>query len=142
MWSPTSWHDLAALVGQVEESSALDFKREVGGRASNSEVAKDIAAMTVNGGALLYGVEEDPQTRVATALPKVPLQGLEERFRQIAGTRIAPPPEFGFRPLIEQTGDTEGVAAVVVPPSSLAPHQVEGRFPVRSGRLTCSLDGR
>jgi hypothetical protein len=60
------------------ETPSLDFKRELG--AKNADIAKDIAAMTVNGGVLIYGVGEDKQTRVATAIVPQPLNGVEERF--------------------------------------------------------------
>ena len=51
MWRPKTWLELKALEGHAEESRTLDFKREPG---SNAEMAKDIAALTVNGGVLIY----------------------------------------------------------------------------------------
>ncbi|HTR74536.1 MAG TPA: hypothetical protein VMH33_04675 [Solirubrobacterales bacterium] len=44
------------LIGQAEESPNLDFKREV--TRNGRELAKDIAAMTVDGGVLIYGITD------------------------------------------------------------------------------------
>ena len=72
MWTPRSWDDITAMIGVAEEAGGLDFKRTVGG---NAEVAKDIAAMTVNGGVLVYGIDEDPATGLASQIVKQPLKG-------------------------------------------------------------------
>src|ERR1035438_3949191 len=119
MWRRRSWSEVNALVGQAEETPSLDFKKAV--TTNNEEIAKDIAAMTVNGGVLLYGVDEDRTTRVATAIPRVRLAGLEERLRAIAGSRIAPMPDFDVETVVENERDAEGVVVVVIPPSTLAP---------------------
>lgn len=50
MWHPRTWSDIEALKGQAEESSTLDFKKDLG---SSSEIAKDLAAMALNGGVLV-----------------------------------------------------------------------------------------
>jgi hypothetical protein len=52
MWAQRSWDEVTALVGSAEESSSLDFK---GALSNNVEMAKDVAAMTVNGGVLVSG---------------------------------------------------------------------------------------
>jgi hypothetical protein len=134
MWRPRTWLDLESLVGVADETANLDFK--AGLTTSTKELAKDIAAMTVDGGVLLYGVEEDPTTAVATKLAKVPLSGAEERIRQVISSRIAPAPAIEVYYLPENNGDADGVVVVVVPPSSLGPHMVEGRYPRRDGTTT------
>ena len=137
MWYPKSWPEVQALIGSAEETTSLDFKREL---SSNAETAKDIAAMTVNGGAVLIGIEEDKKTRTAASIRPQPLAGIEERLRQIAGTNVAPTPDFQVHCIPEPTDQTKGVIAVVVPPSSLAPHQCGNRYPYRSGTTTYYLD--
>jgi len=59
MWRPTEWSEIEALIGYAEETAGLDFKREL---PSNGELAKDVAAMTVNGGIVVIGVDEDRDT--------------------------------------------------------------------------------
>jgi hypothetical protein len=137
MWQPKSWGEIEDLIGQAEESAYLDFKREVSSKGS--EIAKDLAAMTVDGGVLLYGVDEDPQTGVAKAIVKVPLKGQEERLRQIAASSVHPAPSFEVTFVRESETDPDGVIVVAVPPSPLAPHEVGGRFPRRDGTTTTYL---
>jgi hypothetical protein len=137
MWVPGSWSDIEALVGKAEETASLDFKRAIS--KNSREVAKDIAAMTVDGGVLLYGVDEDASTRLASAITKVPLAGQEERLRQITGSNIRPTPAVEVRALTETAGDTHGVIVLAVPRSALAPHEVDGTFPRRSGTTTARL---
>lgn len=137
MWRPETWSDLESLLGQAEETSTLDFKGEFG---STREMAKDIAAMTVNGGTILYGVVEDRETRVATELRRQPLKGAEERIQQVVGTRIAPTPGIEIKCVPSPTSAAEGIVAVVVAPSLAAPHQVDGRYPARRGTTTDYLE--
>lgn len=139
MWHPTNWSDIEALLGQAEESSTLDFKRELG---SSSEIAKDLAAMALNGGVLVYGVEEDKTTGIAVGIAPVPLKQVEERLRQIAGSGVAPPIDFDVKLIREKPSDPNGVVVVVVPASPLAPHQANHRYPSRRGTTTDYLEER
>jgi hypothetical protein len=95
--------------------------------------------MTVDGGVILYGMDEDKSTRVAIGVPKVPLSGQEERLRQIANSNIRPAPTFNVVAITEKMGDPDGAVAVIIPPSPLAPHEVDGRFPRRDGTVTSNL---
>lgn len=140
MWRPTSWADIEALVGVAEETSRLDFKRELGNK--NEETAKDIAAMTVNEGTLAYGVDADKSTGVVRAITPIPLAGVEERLHQIAGSQIQPTADFKVKSIADPNDPTVGVVAVLIPASSLAPHQVNGRYPSRRGTTTEYLDER
>lgn len=91
-------------------------------------------------GTVLIGVEEDKDTRVAVEIRPIQLAGVEERLRQIAASHIAPVPDFEVHCIASPTDGTVGVVAVAVPPSSLAPHQWEGRYPFRRGTTTDYLD--
>jgi hypothetical protein len=138
MWHPGIWTDLEGLLGE-SETPALDFKRTIG---SNEELAKDIAAMTVNGGLLIYGVDEDESTCAATDLLPFPIAGVEEKLAQVTGTRISPAPAIQVRVIPSPDNPTVGVIAVEVPASSLAPHQANARFPCRRGTTTDYLEER
>jgi hypothetical protein len=141
MWVPRTWPEVDALTGTAEESSVLDFKRDLppATKPANEGVAKDIAAMSVAGGVILYGVEEDAATLVATGIRPVVLAGARERFQQIAGSRIAPGCVIEVVNIADPSDRTKGVVAVAVPPSVFAPHMVGDRFPVRRGTVTESL---
>lgn len=127
------------MIGTAEEAAGIDFKRVVG---SNAEVAKDIAAMTINGGVLIYGLDEDPATGLASQVVKQPLKGMEERIRQIAGSRIEPAPQLDVVLVREDPSDTDGVIVVIVPPSASAPHMAGDRYPTRHGTTTGYLSER
>ncbi|MDQ5807816.1 MAG: ATP-binding protein [Actinomycetota bacterium] len=126
------------MIGHAEESAALDFKAQVTG--NNRELAKDIAAMTVNGGVLVYGVEEDSTTGVAARITPVTLSGVEERIRQVAGSTIRPAPAIEVDYIRATDGDADGVVVVAIPPSRLVPHMVDGRYPRRDGTTTGRMD--
>jgi hypothetical protein len=134
MWRPESWNEVELLIGQAEESPNLDFKREV--TRNGRELAKDIAAMTVDGGVLIYGIDEQGAGGTAGSIVKVGLKGQEERIRQVAASTIHPAPGLEILLLRETAGDAEGVIVVAVAPSPLAPHEVDGRFPRRDGTTT------
>lgn len=138
MWRPATWKDFEALIGEAETPS-LDFKRALG---KNEELAKDIAAMSVNGGVLAYGVDEDKETCVASSLMPFPLAGVEEKIRLIAGSRIAPTPDFDIEVVPNPEDDALCLVAVAVPASSLAPHQANARYPCRRGTTTDYLEER
>jgi hypothetical protein len=74
VWRPTSIEQLerAVLDGVLEEKHDFDAKRQL--PTSGSELAKDIAAMTTDGGILVYGIAED-QDRRPRALAPIELAG-------------------------------------------------------------------
>lgn len=136
MDAPSNWREIEALVqNRVPESEVLDFKREFG---SNAELAKDVAAMTLNGGVLIYGIDEDQAGNVAAKITKVHLAKVDN-VHQIVNSRISPVPYIEVVPITEKDGDEQGVIVVRVPESPLAPHCVNGSFPRRTGTVTDRL---
>jgi hypothetical protein len=130
MWRPRTLSDVQAVIG-VPETSQLDFKRA---HSTPGETAKDIAAMTVEGGVIGYGIDE--QGSAAANLTPVPLRQAEERLRQIASSSIHPPPAFDVTIIEAAPGATDGFVIVEVPASPLAPHMWNERYPARSGTTT------
>jgi len=134
MWRPHSWDEIEALLGRAVETSTLEFKREITDK--NAELAKDVAAMTRNGGILIYGIAEDPKTGRAMALAPIELKGTKEHLQQVIGSHVSPVPDIDPE-LFESPGDpTKGVLVVAIPSSPLAPHQTGGRYPLRRGTTT------
>jgi hypothetical protein len=138
-WLWTSWNDPVTDVasGELRESHTVEFKgddypRTDGGRR---EMAKDIAALAVDGGTLIIGVEEDNATGRAIDLTPVAIQGLAERIDQIVAYRIDPPLSVEIRDDLRDPDDpTRGLVIVDVPASPLAPHMVDGRYYIRDNR--------
>jgi hypothetical protein len=138
VWYPRSWSEVNALIhDQAVETASLDFKKSV---TRNEEIAKDVAAMTLNGGVLIYGIDEDETTTLAREITPVEVKGLETRFRQVVGSHISPVPHVDTEFIPKPDEPTEGVFVVVVPPSPVAPHQVAGRYPCRRGTTTGYLE--
>lgn len=119
------------------EAHDLEFKRELGN--NNEEIAKDIAAMTVRGGVILYGIEEDRSTSSAVTVQPLAIAGLEERLQRLAAMRIAPKPVFEVVAIRDAADPALGVLAVVVPPSASGPHMTGDRYPTRRGTTTDRL---
>jgi hypothetical protein len=61
MWIPRDAAEVerAARNGDLEETASFDAKAELPPSKKNASVAVDVAAMTGDGGVILYGVAED-----------------------------------------------------------------------------------
>lgn len=62
-WTFSTWADIvdAAAGGLLDESHWVDLKQELpaGKRTHNTELAKDLASLAVDGGLLVVGIEDD-----------------------------------------------------------------------------------
>jgi hypothetical protein len=131
MWQPQTAEEIeaAAAAGTLVEGPHFDAKAQL--PTKNEELAKDVAAMTVDGGTLLYGVGEDANGR-ATVLSPIDMKGVPEKIDQIIQTSLAPPPSVRVRVHALEQDPAKGYVVVHVPPSPLAPHQLtvggDGRF--------------
>jgi len=132
VWIPRSFDEVVNVLGSATETGQLDFKEELG---RNQEVAKDIAAMTIDGGVLLYGIHETNRG-IGDKLAPIAVSGTPERIQQIAASSIRPVPVIETHVLTEAHGDPAGLIVVVVPPSPLVPHMANDRYPARSGTTT------
>jgi hypothetical protein len=138
MWRPETYNDIDEVLGTAEEGPQLDFKREMSS-TDKKDLAKDAAAMSVDGGVILIGVAED-QNAVASSIPKVPVKGTPEQVQQIIDSGVRPPLAVQIEVLKEAEGDSYGVVLVEIPASFSAPHMVKDRYPARSGSTTRYLE--
>src|ERR1044072_8508455 len=126
MWIPQTVEEIEAAVqaGGLEETSSFDVKREMPAtQKKNVDLAIDVAAMSTDGGSLLYGVAEDEDRR-ATILTPIQLAGAPERVGQIVASGIAEAPFVDIREFPLPDDPSRGYMVVVVPQSARAPHQV------------------
>lgn len=123
--------EAAAAGGLLAEGHYLDLKRQLGaGKQANRDLAKDLAAFSIDGGVLYVGVREGPPGQ-APSLHPVELAGLKERVDQVA--RSVPRPPIGVRTLeIPSEQEGFGFLVVIIPPSAEAPHMVDGSYWGRS----------
>lgn len=126
MWIPKTAAEIEQLVssGKMFESEVLDAKERVSG--DNLEIAKDIAAMSTNGGVIIYGVGEDERKRLNRLTP-IQLDGVQDRIEAVARSNISEPPYISVKVFPAQEDASTGYIVVVVPASARAPHMVIGR---------------
>lgn len=131
MWIPKNEEELIELTKSksLEETNLIEFKRELDKK--NIETAKDISAMTVDGGVICYGIAED-EDKVPCILAPVILKNQAERITQIARNCIDEPPYFEIKEIPTIKDDKKGYILVIIPASTRAPHMVvvknENRF--------------
>jgi predicted HTH transcriptional regulator len=114
--------------GLSEESQYLEVKREVGDTdGERKNTARNLASFTIHGGALIIGVEEDKKNRRWNREPQ-PLAGLVERVELVAANRIDPPLFLRVSEIPSEANPDEGFLFIEVPPSSQAPHMVDGMY--------------
>lgn len=125
MWIPESPAEVERAVseGALPETEVFDAKAALPEPHKNADVAVDVAAMSTDGGALLYGVGEDADGR-PTVLSPIALKGQRERIDQIVRTSLAEVPYIDVRELPLERDPARGYLVIAVPPSARAPHQV------------------
>ncbi|MEU4526104.1 ATP-binding protein [Amycolatopsis sp. NPDC024027] len=140
-WTPASWTDVveAAKGGLLDESHWVDLKREVAaGKASvNTDLAKDLASLAVDGGLLIIGIEDHDSH--AGAVCGTPMAGLADRIDQIARDKVRPSLTVGSHPIENPDAPGTGCLLVHVPPSPYAPHMVDYTYYGRSDRANMRL---
>jgi hypothetical protein len=140
MWVPQSWVDLELAIGVQVENASLDFKSALPPKGKVRDLAKDAAAMSIDGGVVLVGLAEEDG--VATAITPIELKGATERVQQVIDANVSPALSVEVTSLREKDGDEKGVLVISVPASWSAPHEYESRFPARAGATTRYLSER
>lgn len=125
MWQPKSEAEILQRIahGDLEETHTLEFKSETG--TNTKEIAKDICAMTIDGGVIIYGIAEDDGHRPVSK--PIQLSGQPERIDQIALSGIHEPPTITVTPVRTNKDQDRGYLVVNIPPSPRAPHMVTAR---------------
>ena len=125
MWIPDSAAEIEriATARELQETASFDAKKSLPVAGRNESLAVDVAAMSTDGGVLLYGVEEDRSGQPVTPTP-IPLAGAKERVDQIVQTSIAEAPHIEIREYPTNADASVGYLLVVIPQSARAPHQV------------------
>ena len=124
MWIPKTIEEFEEAVasGLLEECHDFDAKREL--PTSNKELAKDLAAMSTDGGTLVYGIGED-ENGAPRVLAPIQLKGMAEKIDQIAQQSVSGTLKPRFTPLrLDGEDEGRGYLIVTIPASPEAPHQV------------------
>ncbi len=125
MWIPKSEEEILAAIksGDLSETATFDAKEELPAKGRSKDLAIDVAAMTNDGGTLLYGVGEDEHRRLTIPNP-FELAGAAERVDQIVRNCISEPPTIEVQPIPTEASPGMGYLVVAIPLSPRAPHMV------------------
>jgi len=138
---PVDEGQLRTMVAQglLDEGHSLELKRELApGKAANKELAKDLCQFTIDGGALVVGVDEGDETTPPSLTP-VDLAGLPERIEEVAANRIDPPLHVRVETIPAAGLPSKGYVLVIVPPTPSKIHQVDSRYWGRGERTRYAL---
>ncbi|WP_291408886.1 helix-turn-helix domain-containing protein [Actinophytocola sp.] len=140
-WSPATWADVveAAAGGLIDETQWVDLKQElpVGKATVNTDVAKDLASLAVDGGLLIIGVEDHHSH--AGKVCGVELAKLADRVDQIARDKVLPSLVVRSLEVPDPDRPGHGCLLVHVPPSAQAPHMVDYVYYGRGDRANIKL---
>lgn len=125
MWRPRTEAEIRVGIenGATIEKSSFDAKQELPAPGKNKDLAKDICAMTVDGGTLLYGLGGDNPTRPDQPMP-FETGGARERIDSVVHSGIDEPPTADAYEIDSEDQPGRGYVCVVVPPSPRAPHML------------------
>ncbi len=125
MWVPESERDVLSAIdaGDLVETANFDAKSALPGKGKSKDLAVDVAAMSADGGTLLYGVAEDGNGRPTVPRP-FGLAGARERVDQIVRTSVSEPPAIEVHEIPTDDDPSVGYLVVHVPASPRAPHMV------------------
>jgi hypothetical protein len=138
MWLPRTYADVENAIGVLSEGQNLDFKLNHTSSADLRGLAKDVAAMSLEGGVIIIGVDETDGE--ATAVLPFLIANRPEQIQQVIDTRVRPAPSTTVEAVRQRPGDSDGVIVITVAPSRQAPHMVDERYPARSGATTRYYD--
>jgi hypothetical protein len=140
-WAPAVWSDVveAAAGGLLDESHWVDLKQELptGKATFNTDLAKDLASLAVDGGLLVIGVE-DHDSRAGN-VRGVELGKLADRVDQIARGKVRSPLVVRCHEIPDPDRPGWGCLLVHVPPSGQAPHMVDYVYYGRGDRANAKL---
>lgn len=126
----STWDNVraAAQGGLLGENQWCELKKALGpsSKGTNTELARDLASLSVYGGSLIFGIVDKTHEVVGCDVT-----GMRDRISQVASMNVDPPlAPIIFDPIPGPEG--KSVLIVSVPPSPLAPHMVSERYYGRS----------
>ena len=130
----------AAAGGLLDETHWVELKESLppGNRGSNTELAKDLASLAVDGGLFVVGVEDDDGR--AGEVCGAALAGLADRVGQVARDRVRPSLVVRCHEVPHPDRPGVGCLFVHVPPSSGAPHMVDNVYYGRTDKAKFPLN--
>lgn len=124
--------ETAAREGLINERTHCELKRGLPPSSQNIEIARDIASMTVEGGVILYGVEDAGAGRAGAVVGIRDAEAAKSRLIAIAQGSVQPSVMCDVRVIPHPDDPDIGCVLVMIPPSPVAPHRADERYWGRS----------
>lgn len=142
MIPPKTKEDLNKIIEiNFEETTTIEFKRELPPAGKNDDIAKDISAMAnTEGGTIIYGIATDSNDRAESLFP-FNISGASERVTQIAKNQLDEALYLDEVYTILEN-DENGFLVVQVPKSERAPHFYKGAAWGRTSKTNEPLNRR
>lgn len=129
-FTPSSWDDIviAAAEGLLDEGHWVELKKAIPPKSAgaNTELAKDLASLSVDGGALIIGIEDAKGQ--AGEVTGTDISGLQSRLDATAQARVEPPLTITTQSFVHPTETQRAIMIVTVPASAGAPHMVDKSY--------------
>lgn len=125
MRSPRTYEELRRALDDAAETSFVEYKRQLPERNKNHDIAIDVTAMSVDGGVIVYGVEEDQATRKFSLAP-IDLAGVPERIANVVRDRAGGDVIFHVHTIDDPEPANAGKGYVVVDVPASPPRTSRG----------------
>lgn len=129
-----SWESIkfAAEQGLINERTHCELKKGLPPASQNTELARDLASMTVEGGLLIYGVSDAGGGTAGTVVGIEEAESARTRLVGIAQGSVQPSIVCDVEIITNPANPERACVVVVVPPSPVAPHRADERYWGRS----------
>lgn len=129
-----TWESIEYAVAQglLHETRYCELKKALPpGSRSNVELGRDLASMGIHGGAIFFGIEDAGSGQAGRVVGVQEPSAVKQRIVAVAAAGVQPSLHVDVEVVPHRTEDIAVVVAIV-PPSSVAPHQVDERYWGRS----------
>ncbi|MFC0221177.1 AlbA family DNA-binding domain-containing protein [Nocardioides zeicaulis] len=129
-----TWEDILLAVGEglLDERSYCELKKGLPPPGQNTEVSRDLASFTVEGGVMVYGISDAGAGRAGEVVGIADPESAKTRLVGIAMGKVSPAMVCDVRVVMDPDDSARGCVIVEIPPSPIAPHQADERYWGRS----------
>ncbi|OFV73509.1 AlbA family DNA-binding domain-containing protein [Rhodococcus erythropolis] len=129
-FTPSGWDDIAnaAADGILDDPHWVELKRTLPPRSAgvNTELARDLASLSVDGGVFVIGIEDNHGK--PGAVTGADTRGFISRLDATTKSIVTPPLTISTTTIPHPTDPELAVLVVTVPASADAPHMVDNKY--------------
>jgi len=129
-FTPSGWDDIVSATadGILDETHWVELKKTLPpkGAGANTELARDLASLSVDGGVFVIGIEDNHGKPGAVIGANT--EGFISRLDATAKSTVTPPLTITTTTIPHPTDPELAVLVVTVPASAGAPHMVDNKY--------------